>query len=189
MMISATSSDIRDTKRADETSVARDTSPISARIGQPGGSHEELLEEVLGKQVLQIVVHAFVFVRRTGLAHAEDRQAEMLHLDARLDGRPPRIVAALRVPIAVRCAPVMMMIAWRTRGLGLARSPITPAEFPGSVKSRPILSLAWLGDLTRLDLSRYDEGIPRENSSYSVERCDCFRTLLPIVGSLEIIAK
>ncbi|KAH0955641.1 hypothetical protein HN011_000884 [Eciton burchellii] len=140
-MISATSSDIRGTRRAGETSVARDTSSISARVGQPGGSHEELLEEVLGKQILQIIVHALVLVRRTGLAHAEDRQTEMLHLDARLDCRPPRVVAALRVPVAVRCAPVMMMIAWRTRGLGLVRSPITPAEFPGLVKSRPISSL------------------------------------------------
>lgn len=100
-----------------------------------GGSHEEFLEEVLGKQVLQIVVDALVLVWRTGLAHAQDGQAEMLHLDARLGGRPPGVVAALRVPIAVR-TPMIMMIAWRTRGLGLVRSPITPAEFPEMGLSR-----------------------------------------------------
>lgn len=105
-------------------------------IGDPAGrgSHEELLEEVLGKQVLQIVVHALVLVRWAGLAHAEDRQAEVLHLDARLGGGgdgggrpPPRVVAALRVPVTLR-APMTMMMTKRTRGLGLVRSPIRSTD-------------------------------------------------------------
>lgn len=62
------------------------------RIGR--NLHEELLQEVLGKQVLQVLVNAFVLVRRTRLAHAENRQSEVLHLDARLHGRAFRVVAA-----------------------------------------------------------------------------------------------
>lgn len=86
-----------------------ETVPRAGSEDRPGGSHEELLEEVLGKQILQVVVDALALVRRARLAHAQDRQAEVLDLDARLRGRPPRVLAALRVPLAVR-APVMVMM-------------------------------------------------------------------------------
>lgn len=62
--------------------------------GVAGGSHEELLQEVLGKQVLQVVVDALALVGRARLAHAENRQAEVLHFDARLRGAAG-VVAAL----------------------------------------------------------------------------------------------
>ena len=91
------------------------------------GSYEELLQEVLGKQVLQIIVHPVVLVRWAGLADAEYRQAEVLHLDARLR-RASRVVAALRVPFDPG-TPMMMMIAGRQAGVGIAGSPITPADF------------------------------------------------------------
>jgi len=39
----------------------------------PGELHEEFLEEVLGKQVLQIVIDAFALVWWTWLTYAEDR--------------------------------------------------------------------------------------------------------------------
>lgn len=39
----------------------------------PGELHEEFLEEVLGKQILQIVIDAFALVWWTWLTHAEDR--------------------------------------------------------------------------------------------------------------------
>lgn len=90
------------------------------------GSYEELLQEVLGKQVLQIIVHPVVLVRWAGLADAEYGQAEVLHLDARL-GRASRVVAALRVPFDPG-APMMMMITGQA-SVGIAGSPITPADF------------------------------------------------------------
>ena len=45
-------------------------------------SHEEFLQEVLGKQVLQIIVDAVLFVRWTRLANAKYGETKMLILDA-----------------------------------------------------------------------------------------------------------
>lgn len=87
-------------------------------IGQSMGSHEELLEEVLGKQILQVVVDALVLVRRTRLAHTKNWQAEVLDLDARLCSCSLCVLAALRVPFGVR-ASMIMMVSWWTNGLGL----------------------------------------------------------------------
>ncbi|KAK1133540.1 hypothetical protein K0M31_011344 [Melipona bicolor] len=101
-------------------------SSLSSCEPEFAGSYEELLQEVLGKQVLQIIVHPVVLVRWAGFADAEYRQAEVLHLDARLR-RASRVVAALRVPFDPG-TPMMMMIAGQA-SVGIAGSPITPADF------------------------------------------------------------
>ena len=73
------------------------------------GSHEELLEEVLGKQVLQVVIDAFALVRRARLAYTQNRQTEVLDLDTRLRSCPSRVLAAFHVPLDIRASVIMMV--------------------------------------------------------------------------------
>lgn len=95
-----------------------------------GRSYEELLEEVLGKQVLQIIVDAVVLVRRAGLAHAQYRKAEVLNLDARFGRRSfRRVVAALRVSLDPSPPMIMMIAADRRPTLRFPGTPTIPADF------------------------------------------------------------
>lgn len=90
-------------------------------------SYEEFLQEILGKHALQIFVDPTVLVRRTGLAHAQNRQSEVFHVYTRF-WSTSCVIAALRMVFAIETMMMvmpMMMVPRKKPALGIARSPIT----------------------------------------------------------------
>lgn len=156
-----------------------DTRRERERRGQEGGravgSYEELLEEVLGKQVLQIIVDAVVLVRRAGLAHAQYGQAKVLDLDARFGRSLRRVVAALRVSLDP--SPSMVMVIASRPSIRVPGSPTIPADFippvipirgggdPSSVVASPLSPQIYISRCITIQLAIYFLPSPRNNNS------------------------
>lgn len=156
-----------------------DTRIERERRGQEGGravgSYEELLEEVLGKQVLQIIVDAVVLVRRAGLAHAQYGQAKVLDLDARFGRSLRRVVAALRVSLDP--SPSMVMVIASRPSIRVPGSPTIPADFippvipirgggdPSSIAASPLSPQIYISRCITIQLAIYFLPSPRNNNS------------------------
>lgn len=127
MLITKLSSFLIFPRNVGHTERERERKRLEKEGGRAVGSYEELLEEVLGKQILQIIVDAVVLVRRAGLAHAQYGQAKVLNLDARLGRTPRRVVAALRVSLDP--PPSMVMMIASQPSIRFPGTPTIPANF------------------------------------------------------------